>query len=313
MSRLFTAQTAISRREPLKLQNQDIICVSVMDWDWPFPTSRHNLMREFAENNRVLFVDPPISYLSEYRAMRHNRQIRTKFGYSLKGNLSQPAKNIFVFTPPPAIPFNRLPSPLLESTLALNNLLFSRGVRNAARRLKMHNPLLWISLNPYFGIALHGKLNEQLTIYHCTDEIGEFPGYSPRIVDIEQKLIKRSDLVIATSRTLQKAKQPYNSNTFFVPNGANISLFSQALDKSLPLPTDLAAIPEPRVGFTGQIEYRFDIDLMVEVARNRPNVSFVLIGPKKHDTIGIERLEAEPNIYFLGHKPQKSCQIIYVV
>ena len=38
-----------------QISGRDIVCVSVMDWDWPFWTSRQHLMSEFARTNRVLF------------------------------------------------------------------------------------------------------------------------------------------------------------------------------------------------------------------------------------------------------------------
>jgi hypothetical protein len=305
MDILTKTKNIISAEDYLKLDNQDIICISVMDWDWPFPTSRHNLMHEFARTNRVLFVDPPMHYLSDYRTLLHESPQRHKFARSLAGRLIEREPNLFSYTPPPVAPFNRLPGSLLQPVLKGNSWVFRQAVKAAAQHLGMRRPLLWISFNPYFGTAVCGSLNEQLVLYHCTDEVAHFPGYSPQIIDIEHKLIRSSDLVITTSQVLQKTKKSYNPKTFFVPNGANVALFQQARNTSLPIPTDLTAIPEPRVVFTGQIEFRFDIQLLVEVARRRPNISFVIIGQEKSRWVGeFDPLHKEPNIYFLGNKPQ---------
>jgi hypothetical protein len=304
MNSLTTAEVAISGQNHLKLQNYDIICISVMDWDWPFPTSRHNLMREFARANRVLFVDPPLHYLSDYRATFRDTWLRQKLKRGLGGDLIQREENLYSFTPPPVAPFNRLPRNLLRPVLKANGLLFRQAVRKAARRLGMQRPILWISFNPYFGIAVCGALNQQLTLYHCTDDVARFPGYSSHIIEVERRLMQRSDLVITTSSVLLENKKQYNPKTFFVPNGANVNLFRQALDDSLPLPPDLASIPEPRVGFTGQMEFRFDTALMLEVVRRRPELSFVLIGGEDANSSDLARLHALPNVYFLGNKPQ---------
>jgi glycosyltransferase involved in cell wall biosynthesis len=294
-----------SSEKQRKLQNFDIICISVMDWDWPFPTSRHNLMRQFARDNRVLFVDPPINYSTEYRNLPNKPEMRAKFWRSLRGQIIERESNLYSFTPPPVAPFNRLPPTLLEPVLKSNGWIFKGAVKKAARRLAMSRPLLWISLNPYFGIAAKDQLDELLTVYHCTDDVAYFPGYSPKIVEVENRLIERSDLVITTSQMLQANKGVHNPDTVFIPNGANVGLFRQAIDSSRPLPADLSAIPEPRIGFTGQIEFRFDIELIQAVAQQRRDLSFVLIGNKKRETVGLEKLEAEPNIYFLGNRPQE--------
>jgi len=290
----------------LKLKGHDIICISVMDWDWPFPTSRHNLMREFALFNRVLFVDPPLHYLSDYRATLHKQWHKAKLARSLAGKLLERADNLYSFTPPPVAPFNRLPQSLLYPVLKSNGWLYRQAVRKAAHRLGMRRPLLWISLNPYFGMAVRNGLNEQMVLYHCTDEISRFPGYSPQIIEMERELLKSSDLVVTTSPVLQQNKKKDNPNTFFVPNGANTRLFQQALNQNNPLPADLAAIPEPRVGFTGQVEFRFDVTLLIEVARRRPDISFVLIGQEGPPSWEVSLLHAEPNIYLLGNKPQSA-------
>ncbi len=299
-----TAQIMPSTQSYLELQNYDIVCVSVMDWDWPFPTSRHSLMREFARANRVLFVDPPLNYFSDYRALLNNSWHRARLKRGLSGKIIQREANLYSFTPPPAIPFNRLPQSLHRPVLHQNGRFFSQAVRQAARKLGMQRPLLWISFNPYFGLAVCGNLNEQLVLYHCTDEVRGFPGLSPRIQEIEQRLIQRSDLVVTTSQVLQATKQAFNPNTFFVPNGANVSLFRQALEETGPLPPELLDIPEPRVGFAGQIEFRFDVGLMAEIARLRPEISFVLIGKEGLGGKDLARLQLEPNIYLLGNKPQ---------
>ncbi len=304
MKSLTRFEINVLEQNHLKLQNQDIICISVMDWDWPFPTSRHNLMREFARSNRVLFVDPPLNYLSDYRATLFDGEQRAKLGRSLSGKVIERELNLYSFTPPPVVPFNRLPRPFLQPVLKSNGVLFRQAVRSAARHLGMYKPILWISFNPYFGEAVCGSLDEQLVLYHCTDEVARFPGYSPEIVEIERRLMQRSDIVITTSKVLYETKQVHNPNTHFVPNGANFKLFQQALDKSWPLPPDLAAIPQPRVGFVGQIEFRLDVNLLIKVARSRPEVSFVLIGQYGPPREELARLRAEPNIYFLGNKPQ---------
>ena len=65
-------------------------------------------------------------------------------------------------------------------------------------------------------------------------------------------------------------------------------------------PQDQASIPQPRIGYAGVIDERFDIDLVRSVAQARPQWQFVLIGPVvKIDPASLPRL---PNIHYLGAK-----------
>jgi UDP-galactopyranose mutase len=66
-------------------------------------------------------------------------------------------------------------------------------------------------------------------------------------------------------------------------------------------PEDQAHIPTPRLGFFGVIDERMDTELIAEVARQRDDWHFVLIGPVvKIDPALLPRL---PNLHYLGPKP----------
>jgi len=289
---------------PALIEGQDIVCVSVMDWDWPFWTSRQHLMREFARTNRVLFVDPPMTYASDYRAVRHDPRLRRKAARSLGfGRLQRVERNILSWCPPPAIPFNRIEDrSRFETLLAFNQGVFRASLQRALIRVGMQDPILWISFNVYFGEAIVGRLGEQLSVYHCTDEVSGFPGYSSRVSELEARLASQSDLVITTSEVLRDAKAQYNPRTHFVPNAAEVDLFQSALSWDGPEPEDLRRIPQPRAGFVGQIEYRFDGELLQSVAARMPDWHFVLIGPVQPGNSEVEALRRCPNVHFLGLK-----------
>ncbi len=65
-------------------------------------------------------------------------------------------------------------------------------------------------------------------------------------------------------------------------------------------PADQASIPHPRAGFYGVLDERFDFKLLGEVARLKPDVQFVLIGPVMK--IDPETLPKAANIHYLGAK-----------
>jgi UDP-galactopyranose mutase len=65
-------------------------------------------------------------------------------------------------------------------------------------------------------------------------------------------------------------------------------------------PADQKDIPHPRLGFFGVVDERFDIELLDQAARSRPDWQFVIIGPVvKIDPANLPQRE---NIHYLGGK-----------
>jgi SAM-dependent methyltransferase/glycosyltransferase involved in cell wall biosynthesis len=288
---------------PAMMRGRDIVCVSVMDWDWPFWTSRQQLMSRFAGSNRVLFVDPPLTFARDYLGSRSDARLRRKLtSWARNGGVSQRGDNLFVWSPPPVVPFNRIGSgPLFQGLLSLNQALFRASLKKTLERQRFCDPILWVSFNVYFGDAVVGRLGESLSVYHCTDEVSGFPGYSPQIREIEARLASRCDLVLTTSEVLRESKARYNPRSYFIPNAADVELFQKAARWTGSLPEDLASLPEPRAGFIGQVEYRFDYDLLRDAALQMPDWSFALIGPVQENR-EVEKLRGLPNVHFLGLK-----------
>ncbi|MGE5620246.1 MAG: methyltransferase domain-containing protein [Sphingomonadaceae bacterium] len=286
------------------LSGHDLVCVSVMDWDWPFWTSRQQLMSRLARTNRVLFVDPPLTFASDYLGIRSDLRLRRKLhNWVRNGGISRRGEGLLTWSPPPSIPFNRIRNRrVFDGLLDLNQRVFRLALLRTMDRLGFRKPILWVSFNVYFGDAVVGRLGESLSVYHCTDEISGFPGYSPFITEIEARVAARSDLVLASSDVLRESKSRYNPASHFVPNGADVELFEQAEGWQGAPPHDLLRLPPPRAGFVGQIEYRFDVDLLRQVAEMLPNWSFALIGPVQEGNREVETLRGIPNVHFLGLK-----------
>ena len=286
------------------ITGEDIVCISVMDWDWPFWTSRQHLMARFASQNRVIFVNPPLTFANDYIGACKDARLRRKlFSWAIHGGIVRYGENLLVWTPPPCIPFNRIRDRFLFSRLLeLNQRLFRRSLQKALAEAGVREPILWASFNVYFADAVVGRLGEKLSIYHCTDEINGFPGYSPYISEIEARLAARCNLVLSTSEVLMTSKASINPSSYFVPNGADVELFAKAVTWDGREPEDLHAIPPPRAGFVGQIEYRFDCDLLRYTANTLTSWSFVLIGPVQAGNEDIEKLRDLPNVHFLGLK-----------
>src|SRR5690606_11404032 len=84
-------------------------------------------------------------------------------------------------------------------------------------------------------------------------------------------------------------------------HGVDVDLFRPSDE---PLPADLAAIPEPRIGFFGNLRPNLvDVALLEEVARRLPDAQLVLVGPSALLPDQQAALEALPNVHLLGARP----------
>jgi hypothetical protein len=287
-----------------QLAGYDIVCVSVMDWEHPFESSRHHLMRELSRQNRVLFVDNQWNPLNVLKGLRQPAMRRKLAGWAgLAPNPREVAPNLWVYNPPPILPMGQLKDrALFERVYALNQRSLVAGVRGACRQLGFERPVLWISFNVLSSEGLIGSLDESLVVYHCTDEITAMAGVSPFIGEIERRLLSKADLVFTSSRQLLADKGPFNPNSHFVPNGADTQLFETAAEPHV----CLEGLPRPLIGFTGHLEERFDFALIDAVARAHPAWHFVLAGPvspsRQAEAEALSRLE---NVSLVGLLPRR--------
>ncbi|OGT72868.1 MAG: hypothetical protein A3I78_04850, partial [Gammaproteobacteria bacterium RIFCSPLOWO2_02_FULL_56_15] len=151
-----------------------------------------------------------------------------------------------------------------------------------------------------FSADVVGNLGEKLVIYHCVDEFSEFTGTDKAaLLDMERRLIGKSDAVIASSGRLQQAKGAQGVQTFLVTHGVDVAHFRKACDPHTATPADIADIPAPIIGFFGLIEDWVDLRLIRFLAQARPQWSFVLIGKLATDDSPLCGL---PNVHLLGRK-----------
>jgi glycosyltransferase involved in cell wall biosynthesis len=114
-------------------------------------------------------------------------------------------------------------------------------------------------------------------------------------------VIAAVDQVFAISPGLMEKKGRFNPHAALVPEGVDYHAYA---DKA-PEPADLAAIPSPRLGYTGMLKKHLDWPLLFDLAQKHREWSFVFVGPLNR-THGIEqeiaKLAALANVHFLGEK-----------
>ncbi len=184
---------------------------------------------------------------------------------------------------------------LLEDLLEAEGWAEQSGSSLAATRplvVWFYTPTPWYALD---------HLPARLVVYDVMDELAAFKGASTDLRWRESQLLARSDLVFAGGRSLFADCQRRHPGVHLFPSGVDAGHFAHALDPTTQIPPEIAALPRPILGYYGVIDERIDLDLLLELARRRPDWSFVMVGPiSKLDP---EDLPHAPNLHYTGQQP----------
>lgn len=172
------------------------------------------------------------------------------------------------------------------------------------------NPVILMLSHP-FQRSFVGLFKEEILCYEITDAYDKITFFSKRqnkrISRIEKEVLSKADIVFTSARGLKLEKQQYNKNIHFIPNGADVGLFSRSLDPDVQIPEDLGQISPPRIGIIGHITINVDLELLQMMAESHPEWSIIFIGEIKEsrkftkgDILG--KIGKYPNVHFLGVK-----------
>jgi glycosyltransferase involved in cell wall biosynthesis len=268
----------------------DILCFA-NDWGAD-PTSKHHLMRHLAKSHRVLWVEAAGMRAPNLRRGKDLLRIGRKTRAMVRP-ARQVLDNLHVYAPP------TIPLPASRVARAVNSLLYRVTLHREQRRAAFHgDPIIW-TFTPHV-VPFLARLPRQFLVYHCVDRWTAFQDYDAGLMEAwDRKLCSLADIVFASAEDLAERCRTFGAEVHYVPHGVSYAHFNSALEAG-PLPTDLAAIAAPRVGFFGLIHEWVDLDLVAELARQRPTYSFVLIGDRHTDTTPLADC---PNAYLLGRRP----------
>jgi UDP-galactopyranose mutase len=142
-------------------------------------------------------------------------------------------------------------------------------------------------------------LDPDVIVYDAMDELSKFKFAPTHLLDLEQELIDRADIVFTGGSSLYEAKKDRHDSVHCFPSSVDRAHFCKARARQFE-PADQEDLPRPRLGFYGVIDERFDTALLDEVARMRPDWSFVMVGPVVK--ISEDELPRRSNIHYLGGK-----------
>ena len=248
----------------------DLICFSHLRWDFVFQRPQHLLTR-CAKERRVYFVEEPI------------------YGNgSMRLDISERDGGVYVVVP-------HLPEGL-QSEVATTAVL-REMVRRLVREQRIEEYVFWYYTPMALPFTSH--FTPLVSVYDCMDELSAFKGADSNLPNMEKVLFQNVDLVFTGGQTLYEAKRTLHPAVHAFPSSIDIKHFGQARNQPAD-PVDQASIPHPRLGFFGVIDERFDVELLQQVAAERPEWQFVMIGPVVK--IDPDTLPRAANIHYLGPK-----------
>jgi glycosyltransferase involved in cell wall biosynthesis len=149
------------------------------------------------------------------------------------------------------------------------------------------------------ALELSSCLRPNLTVYDCMDELAAFAGAPAAMRNNEAALFRKADLVFTGGASLFESKRRQHPSVHLFPSSVDVAHFSIARSIKQD-PDDQAHLPRPRLGYAGVIDERMDLDLLRQIALERPNWQLILLGPiVKIDPVSLPRAD---NIHYLGMK-----------
>jgi glycosyltransferase involved in cell wall biosynthesis len=276
------------------LRGRDLVVFS-NDWDGD-PLSKVHIMRILSRDNRVLWVNSIGNRAPKANA--HDLQRIWKKLSSFTEGIREVEPNLFVLAPL-AIPFYGS-----EAVRTANRELLRLQVKRAMKQLRFKRPISWSFLPASAPVS--GTLGEEFVVYHCVDEFSAFSDTNGRhIAELEERLLRRADLVITSAERLRENKAKVNPNTVLVRHGVDFQHFVKACDPATAIPEDIAKLPGPIIGFFGLVADWVDQEAIIATAKAHPEGSVVIIGKVAPDC-DVSALKAVPNIHLLGRKSYAS-------
>lgn len=276
------------------LEGASILSFSLERWGHVW-RSRHHIMSDLADENKVLFASSPHYIRDVFRNLGR--------GNDDAAGVSRISKNLHTYIPPRWLP-TIYRYPRLDQVIRNFRVWH---LRRMLHRLGMKRPILYI-WHPSFADVV-GAFDEVLVVYHCYDEYSSFNERTAgnEIQEVQERiLLRRADIVFAVSEKVRKRRLAFNPNIHVVNNGVDYSLFATAQDANTVVPEDIRSIRPPIIGLVTTLTSITDIGLLTQIFQRRPGWSFVFIGleetPEPRMSEELKVFLRLPNVHVIGRR-----------
>ncbi len=289
--------------------NKDVVPIDiifVLNNEWSFHDRPLERYTELAKGvapfqGKILIINRPLFLISKLplQPLRFLKQLKQR------KHLKQIWENCFVYTP--FLLVHDILAVRNRNLIRINNRLLYIQIQRVLQKLgfKSRERIAWI-LDPFL-FYYTGALRPTVTIYECIDQHAAKTNQrwkKEKIKAIERNICEQANLIFCTASNLCHEKKQFNRETYFVPNAADLTLLSLAQDSRTPIAKVMLDVPHPIIGYLGTIHKHTDIALMKYAAENRPEWTFVIIGPEQDKRFSRSKLFTDfrklPNVVLTG-------------
>ena len=293
------------------MQDKTIILFAVSKYKSPSDssggiTSIASLARCLALKNTVIFVEPADwcqNFIQKNNILRYLKEI-------FNVRVDERHENLIVIKTPSYLPlsianiFLKYSKTAKAFLLKFNKLIHVALIRKKLNKLKHYPKILFC--NNSLDLFAIGKFGELVSCAMITDEqalLPEFEFISDLIDKIELEHLCRTDIVFTTSTSQLEKRKENHERVFLVPNAVDFDLFENMNAARISEPEEMSNVPLPRIGYVGSIDLRIDNELLMFIAKRRPDWSIVMVGGFSNyiDKLAY-RLKDLPNVYLTNRK-----------
>jgi len=259
------------------------------------------IRKQLIGSNKTLVIFGAIPYTYRYQRPQHLAYelckkgwkalyielIRSSFSSLLINKIQNSIFNVLISTTDNPNPTMQLPTDKNKKEI----VSFIKKLQLAKKtKFKLDHPF-WSFITEHFANPI---------IYDCMDDHESFEASNDEFVTLEKDLVKKSSAVIASSNALLEKMKKYSAKkTILIKNAGDYKHFATTINGHRPSTNDKQII-----GYYGAIAEWFDEKIIIELAKQLPEVSIMLIGQVSHPTL-VQAVSQYKNITLLGEKPYK--------
>ncbi|MCI0656004.1 MAG: glycosyltransferase [Acidobacteria bacterium] len=274
-------------------------------WDSPIRVGGRAFAERFLQAGwSVAWINGP---LAPWNLLGGNDEVARRRECWRRGGreIAQGPGRLFLYAPLAMVPYRRYPgldSPWahrhsLDGTLpSLWRILRERGFGRV--------DLLWLATGSPM-LPLLRRVPHEKSLYRLSDDTSAFPDTPGSYRALEEEVLPRVDVVVATAASLAERASRLGSRVLLLPNGVDGSRFMGVArrDEVLGRPGRLG-----RIVYVGALDSWFDWRKVLALSRAFPEAEILLAGPIRMD---ISWAKGLPNVRLIGPvSPQEVPQML---
>ena len=208
----------------------DIVIFTLFRTDHEYSSVSLSWAKEFAKNNRVLYVNHPYSIKDFLKGYSSDKKLKNRASKLLTNQIAyesneQIPDNFVSVQPTLSLPINWLSPGTFYDTLSnWNNKIVLKAIKKVLKDYEVKDFIYMNCYDPYFAGHLPKDFGQELSIYQCIDDISQDPYSVKHGQKLEQEAVANSDFALVTGTHLQRILKPHNPETHIAHNAVDLSL-----------------------------------------------------------------------------------------